>query len=209
MRPSPILFLSHLLYPVASHAIRAESQLCGISEPPPSTVSQQQIADYFDSQSSVQAPTPHVIPTVVFIIAEGPTEAEGYLPLTRIESIIQDVNSNFAPYGFELDLQHTNYTISQELTSDGVSAEFQRDKVKLFRQGDYKTLNLFFIAGSSFAGYAGLATFPEEGSEPITQAQIDTDSVLGAAVEGSATGYLTSGNLVTHEGMILFLLPQP
>lgn len=103
------------------------------------------------------------------------------------------MNDNYAPHGISFTLAGTDRTINSDWAVDGDELAMK----KSLRQGDYKTLNVYFQ--KEIGGAFGYCYFPTSVTTGSDNFYLDGCSILYTTVPGgSATNY-NEGKTVTHE----------
>lgn len=153
--------------------------------------------------TSVSAKGSITVPTVVHVIAKGPTAADGQLTDAQVASQIRVLNEGFAGKGgkeaaatpFQFVLTGTTRTTNASWYEMLPGSTAEREAKTALRQGGKQTLNVY-LSGLG-AGLLGYAYFPQQGgsSKPWQDGVVVlNDSIPG----GSATNY-DQGDTLPHE----------
>ncbi|OAQ71913.1 metalloprotease [Pochonia chlamydosporia 170] len=123
------------------------------------------------------------VPVHVHIVARDKTPNGGYAKETDIRNTIAGMNKHYSNMGFQYILKNIDYTINAEWSSN--KGEYAM-KEKL-REGDYKTLNLYYIPTLDANGYCYL---------PIKTPDAASFIKDGCTIR---TDKMTNGQTTTHE----------
>ncbi|MCW2606806.1 MAG: hypothetical protein JWO60_1499 [Frankiales bacterium] len=155
--------------------------------------------------TAVSAPGSIRVPTVVHVIAKGPTAADGQLSDKQVRSQVAVLNAAFAgsgagargaaatPFRFELTgITRTTNAAWYEMLP-GSTAE--REAKTTLRQGDDATLNVY-LSGLG-GGLLGYAYFPQQGgsSKPWQDGVV----VLNDSLPGGSAANYDKGDTLPHE----------
>ncbi|KAM3507434.1 hypothetical protein MY10362_001755 [Beauveria mimosiformis] len=80
-----------------------------------------------------------IVPTYLHVIAYS--ESRGYLSTQDVTGTIDAMNKDFEGLGFQFDVQNVTHTINSTWAANQESLAMK----KQLRQGDYKTLNIYFL----------------------------------------------------------------
>ncbi|GME36547.1 Peptidase M43 pregnancy-associated plasma-A [Neofusicoccum parvum] len=136
------------------------------------------------------------VDTYFHVVAASTALSDGYV--TQQDQMLSDqldvMNENYAPHGISFTLLGTTRTINSNWASDGAELTMK----KSLRQGDYKTLNIYFQ--KAIGGNLGYCYFPStSATEGSNSFYYDGCSILYSSLPGgSATNY-NLGKTVTHE----------
>ncbi|OCL04800.1 hypothetical protein AOQ84DRAFT_260086, partial [Glonium stellatum] len=125
----------------------------------------------------------------IHVLVSGPTAANGYVDATGILSQVDYLQRQYAPWGIQFQVKPISYALNAEW-----AAAIDNDKDEKMRQlhrGDYKSLNVYLVEGAT----SGVCSLPIEGSDPLTQTQLDGD---GCFVPLSS-GISSTDGTVAHE----------
>lgn len=133
------------------------------------------------------------VDTFFHVVSISDKPEEGYLTDEILAEQLQVLNDDYAASNVTFVLKNTTRTVNKAWATD--SSEMAM-KIAL-RQGDYKTLNVYFL--SDLSGLLGYCYFPTTAPEGSTDFTLDGCSILfSSAPNGSATNY-NLGKTVTHE----------
>ncbi|KAI0477048.1 hypothetical protein GGR56DRAFT_386619 [Xylariaceae sp. FL0804] len=136
------------------------------------------------------------IPTVdvyFHVIAAGKTEALGYIDEDKMNDQFTYMQEAYAPYGITFNLVDIDYTIDTTWASDGAEIEMK----KALRQGDYSTLNIYFV--NDLGNLLGYCYFPDDVEEGTRAFYKDGCTVLSSSVPGGSTTNYNLGGSAVHE----------
>ena len=111
-----------------------------------------------------------------------------------LQAQLDVMNEDFAPSGVSFTLKGTTRTVNSSWAFNDEELEMKT----ALRQGDYKTLNVYFLTdlGSGLLGYS---TFPDH-FEPSSEGfYLDGLVILHTTVPGGPETNYNEGKTVTHE----------
>lgn len=135
-----------------------------------------------------------VIDTYFHVVAASTALTDGYVTQAMLDDQLEKLNTDFAPHRISFVLKGTDRTINSGWSTDGNELAMKR----ALRQGDYKTLNIYFLKQLQADAF-GYAYFPDDVVANSSDyyydgASIDFDTMPG----GSLTDY-NLGATATHE----------
>ncbi|KAI1342609.1 Metalloprotease [Xylariaceae sp. FL0016] len=171
----------------------ATIRTCGTEEPSDAhrAMSKQMAANEKAGNLTIQA-----IPTVdvyFHVVAAGSTEAKGYIPEAKMNAQFEYLEEAYAPYGITFNLVDIDYTINTDWASDGAEIEMKQ----ALRQGDYSTLNFYFV--NDLGNLLGYCYFPDDVTEGTRAFYKDGCTILSSSVPGGATANYNLGGTAVHE----------
>ncbi|ROT37214.1 metalloprotease [Sodiomyces alkalinus F11] len=172
---------------------------CATSEPPIENLADNAVFAVQEAEAreglatARYSPAPIVVPTVFHVVSISDRPQDGYLSDETLMAQLDVMNEDYAPWNIEFSLINVTRTINVVWANDQQALPMRR----ALRQGDYSTLNVYFLTNAS--GYLGYCTYPrqvEEGSDIFYR---DGCVVLADSVPGGALTRYNLGRTATHE----------
>ncbi|KAF2498051.1 hypothetical protein BU16DRAFT_456467 [Lophium mytilinum] len=127
----------------------------------------------------------------IHVLTAGPTAADGYVDATDILTHVDYLQQQYAPWGFQFQVKPISYAINAVWASD-IDPDLA-EKQRQLRRGDYKSLNVYLVNGATY----GQCTYPLDGTDPLTQDELDQDGCLVPL----KSGIHAPDGTITHESM--------
>jgi|SRR5690242_17287492 len=126
------------------------------------------------------------------VTADNQTVAGGYLTQATLTEQLEVLNQAFAPHGISFTQAGVDWTINSDYANDRAELAMK----KALRKGTYRDLNVYFLPGTSWLGYAYFPRAVASGSEGFT---LDGVVVHSATVPGGSETNFNLGHTATHE----------
>jgi hypothetical protein len=167
---------------------------------PPPTDEQNEVAESFMVEESharalglsARATTSITIKVYWHVLATSSSVSGGYLTQATLNSQLAVLNKAYAPHSISFVQAGADWTINSNYANDRSELAMK----KALRKGTYADLNVYFMPGTQYLGYAYFPTTVTTGSNNF---YLDGVVILSTTVPGgSATGY-NLGHTATHE----------
>lgn len=188
----PPLFLLTLTF--VTTAAFAQSWICGTQEPPPlHKQAHHDLAQAARDSFSIMAATEMITVDVVFhVLMSGSSVDQGNIPQSQLEDQMSVINDNYAPSKISFNLTATTRTLNERYFNDRAERQMKTE----LRQGDYKTLNVYFnVPQNNSIGYC---YFPVA-NPSTTELHLDGCTVMHSTVPGGSFVNYNQGKTLTHE----------
>ncbi|KAF4829544.1 Extracellular metalloprotease [Colletotrichum siamense] len=126
------------------------------------------------------------------VIARSQTVANGYLTQATLDEQLDVLNAAFAPHDVQFSQAGADWTINTQWASDSAELTMKRS----LRKGTYADLNVYFVPGTPYLGYA---YFPQTVSTGSSAFYYDGVVIRSAAVPGGSLAQYNLGHTATHE----------
>lgn len=175
-------------------ASAAAQRSCGT---PNATAEELQIAQNFQILESeagfVESSLAATIEIKVYwhVTATGRTVATGYLTQATLDRQLAVLNAAYAPHGISFVQAGADWTVNANYANDRAELAMKR----ALRKGTYRDLNVYFVPGTQYLGYA---KFPKAVAAGSNDFIIDGIVVRSSTVPGGQAPY-NLGHTATHE----------
>ncbi|KAM3446462.1 hypothetical protein MY3296_009657 [Beauveria thailandica] len=137
-----------------------------------------------------------IIKTYVHIFAENTTYEGGWLSNTTIEKQINVLNRGFNSTPFRFALAGISRNVTRLPPATNPSMDAQMAFWFKYRQGNYRSLNLYYVSGF----YGGQCTFPSMQAALESSADFFMDGcTMGADTTPGSGGLFGAGTTTIHE----------
>lgn len=126
------------------------------------------------------------------VTATAQTVAAGYLTQATLTKQLDVLNDAFAPHGVSFTQAGVDWTINADYANDRAELAMK----KALRKGTYADLNVYFLPGTQYLGYAYFPQAVTAGSNAFYQ---DGVVVLSSSVPGGSQELYNLGHTATHE----------
>lgn len=192
-----MLFKFSLITALLAASSTLGRRTCGT---PPPTDEQNEVAKSFMQQESQartlslvsRATTSFTVKVYWHVLATSNSVSGGYLTQATLNSQLAVLNKAYAPHSISFVQAGADWTINSNWANDRSELAMK----KALRKGTYADLNVYFMPGTSYLGYAYFPTTVTTGSNNY---YLDGVVILSTTVPGgSSTGY-NLGHTATHE----------
>ncbi|KAF5638493.1 metalloprotease MEP1 [Fusarium tjaetaba] len=195
------MFLSALILLLFSNAVAYaqysnQYSRCAINDPTPEQRASVKALEEIEKITKIETSEHICVDTYIHVVTSNASEA---ISQRQVAAQFKVLNAAFAPHNISFDLKNTTYTTNSKWAGGGDEIGMRRE----LRQGDYSTLNLYFVdtarLGSTSA--LGYCTFPSNtttGSDVFIRdgCVIEAQSVPG----GDAAPYNLGGTAIHEVG---------
>lgn len=127
------------------------------------------------------------------VVASSNSVSGGYLTQATLDRQLQVMNDDFAPAGVSFVQAGVDWTVNSGWASDTQELAMKR----ALRKGTYADLNIYFIPGTEFLGYA---YFPSAVTSTTSEAFYrDGVVIVSTSVPGGSLEPYNLGRTATHE----------
>lgn len=141
------------------------------------------------------------------VIATSNSVSGGYITQATLDRQLEVLNTDFAASGVSFVQEGVDWTINSGYASDTQELSMKR----ALRKGTYADLNIYFVPGTEYLGYA---YFPTSISSTTSQEfYLDGVVIKSQTVPGGSLAPYNLGKTATHEighwlGCTLFSIPS-
>ncbi|KAF2018239.1 extracellular metalloprotease [Aaosphaeria arxii CBS 175.79] len=126
------------------------------------------------------------------VIASARNVNGGYLAQETLDAQLSVLNDAYAPHNIQFKQAGADWTINTQWANDQGELAMKRQ----LRKGTYADLNVYFIPGTQYLGYAYFPENAPQGSQAFT---LDGVVILSGSVPGGALPEYNIGHTATHE----------
>jgi hypothetical protein len=126
------------------------------------------------------------------VTATSNSVSGGYLTQATLDRQLAVLNDAYAPHSISFTQAGADWTINSQYAND----QAEQAMKKALRKGTYADLNVYFVPGTRYLGYA---YFPQAITPGSTQFIRDGVVIRSAAVPGGSLPEYNLGHTATHE----------
>lgn len=126
------------------------------------------------------------------VTATAQTAAAGYLTQATITKQLDVLNKAYAPHGISFTQAGVDWTVNSNYANDRAELAMK----KALRKGAYRDLNVYFVPGTQYLGYA---VFPQAVAANSNDFYLDGVVVRSSTVPGGSEAKYNLGHTATHE----------
>ncbi|RYP28350.1 hypothetical protein DL767_007255 [Monosporascus sp. MG133] len=132
--------------------------------------------------------------TYFHVVAASKAEEDGYATEQQLNDQFHVLNAAYASHGITFNLLGKDWTVNPDWADDQDEFAYK----EALRQGDYGTLNVYFIRHPKFKAL-GYCNFPGNFAEGSTDFVLDGCVIDAATVPGGSAAPYNLGGTVPHE----------
>ncbi|KAH6639290.1 extracellular metalloprotease [Boeremia exigua] len=126
------------------------------------------------------------------VTATARTVASGYLTQATLDKQLAVLNSAYAPHGISFSQAGVDWTVNSNYANDRADLTMK----KALRKGTYADLNVYFVPGTQYLGYA---YFPQAVTANSNAFFLDGVVIRSSTVPGGSEKPFDLGHTATHE----------
>ncbi|KDN67418.1 putative metalloprotease [Colletotrichum sublineola] len=186
------LFVSALA--AASTALAQRS--CGTPSPTEEQTEVAQRLQFQEENARVAGNATRLAPITVnvywHVIASSNSVSGGYLSQATLDKQLDVLNEAYAPHDIQFAQAGADWTVDSNWASDRAELTMKRS----LRKGTYADLNVYFLPGTPYLGYA---YFPETVTTGSSAFYYDGVVIQSASAPGGSLSQYNLGHTATHE----------
>lgn len=144
------------------------------------------------AESSLAAAATIAIKVYWHVTATARTVAGGYLTQATLDKQLSVLNSAYAPHGISFTQGGVEWTVNSNYANDKAELAMK----KALRKGTYRDLNVYFVPGTEYLGYA---YFPKAVASGSNDFYLDGVVIRSSTVPGGSEVPYDLGHTATHE----------
>ena len=185
--------LKTLLFSLLASSAAAKRS-CGTPEADAEQIQIAQNLEILEAEavSSFAAEAPINIKIYWHVTATSRTVAGGYLTQATLDKQLEVLNTAYAPHGISFTQAGVDWTVNASYANDRAELAMK----KALRKGTYADLNVYFLPGTQYLGYAHFPRAVTAGSNAF---YLDGVVIRSSTVPGGSEVPYDLGHTGTHE----------
>lgn len=169
---------------------------CGTPKPTEEQIQIAQNLQILESESSISGESARLAPITVnvywHVTATSTSVSGGYLTQATLNRQLAVLNDAFAPHDISFVQAGADWTVNSQYANDQAELAMKR----ALRKGTYADLNVYFVPGTQYLGYA---YFPQAVTSGSTAFYRDGVVIRSSTVPGGSQTSYNLGHTATHE----------
>ncbi|KAK1574777.1 extracellular metalloprotease [Colletotrichum navitas] len=189
-------FKTLLVSALAAASAALAQRSCGTPSPTEEQTEVAQRLQFNEENARVAGNATRLAPITVnvywHVIATSSSVSGGYLSQATLDKQLDVLNEAYAPHDIQFAQAGADWTINSNWASDRAELTMKRS----LRKGTYADLNVYFVPGTPYLGYAYFPTTVTTGSSAF---YYDGVVILSDSVPGGSLSQYNLGHTATHE----------
>ncbi|KAH7401284.1 metalloprotease [Pyrenochaeta sp. MPI-SDFR-AT-0127] len=169
---------------------------CGTPKPTEEQVQIAQNLQILESEAALSGKSARLAPISInvywHVTATSTSVSGGYLTQATLDRQLAVLNTAFAPHDISFVQAGVDWTVNSQYANDQAELAMKR----ALRKGTYADLNVYFVPGTQYLGYA---YFPQAVTSGSTAFYRDGVVIRSSTVPGGSQAKYNLGHTATHE----------